>query len=336
MAIDNTRAPVITANTYGNDRLPDYPYDDTMDAGITGIREDLTAILDDVSPTETPFYSKCGKQKMSNTYIEWQTSELRDPEINAHVEGADSGAEFTPTVRLGNYSQIHKGGFRTSGTSGAVSIAGPSKREYAWQVLQRGKELKRDLETALLGTQARDPGSSITPRIMAGVGNWISTNVMGDATFPTVSDGTGTFAAGAGAPFDQVSFDTILEQIWEAGGQPDRVYLRADLMTAAVNALEGNNNQRNMVAVEKVTNSLVRYQTPWGTVTFVPSRHMPEGSIYILESDKWKVATLRGWKQEKLAKTGDSTHGHIVGEFSLMSINEKASGHMATYTKDAP
>ena len=212
MAIDNTAAPVITANTYGNDRLPDYPYDDTMDAGITGIREDLTNILDDISPTEVPFYSKCGKQKMSNTYIEWQTSELRDPEMNAHVEGADSGAEFTPTVRLGNYSQIHKGGFRCSGTSGAVSIAGPSKREYAWQVLQRGKELKRDLETALLGTQARDPGSSITPRIMAGA-------VTGSAPTQSVTLRSPlSLTAPVRSPlvlallFDQVSFDTILEQ----------------------------------------------------------------------------------------------------------------------------
>ena len=107
-------------------------------------------------------------------------------------------------------------------------------------------------------------------------------------------------------------------------------------MTAAVNAPEGNNNQRNMAAVEKVTNSLVRYQTPWGTVSFVPSRHMPEGSIYILESDKWKVATLRGLEARETCETGDSTHGHLVGEFSLMSINEAASGHMATYTKDVP
>ena len=333
MAIDTTQAPVITSNTYGKDlNRPGYTTDTN---GITGIREDLSSIISDISPTETPFFSKCGKQKVSNTYTEWQTSALRDAEINAHVEGADSSAEFTPTERVGNYTQIGKGGFRVSGTAQSVDTAGRSK-EYAYQVLQRGKELKRDLEVALLGTQARDPGSATTARLMAGVGSWISSNTIGDATFPTASDGTGTFAAGGGAVFNQADFDAILEQIWEAGGEPDRVYLRADLMSAAVAALEGNNNQRNTVQVEKVTNSLVRYQTPWGTVTFVPDRFMPEGSVYILDSDKWKVGTLRGWKQESLAKTGDSMHGHIVGEHTLICHNEKASGHMATYTKEAP
>lgn len=322
--------PVVTAHTYGEDlNRPGYsPEQD----GITGIREDLSDIISDISPTETPFFSKCGKEKVTNTYTEWQTSELRDAALNAHVEGADSGAEFTPTVRVGNYTQIGKGGFRVSGTAQSVNTAGRGK-EYAYQVLQRGKELKRDLEVALLGTQARNPGSTTDARVMAGVGSWLSSNTIGDATFPTSADGTGTFAPGAGAAFTQADFDTILQQIWEAGGNPDRVYLRADLMAAAVAELEGNNNARTENALTTVNNNLVRYQTPWGTVTFVPDRFMPEGSVYILDSSKWKVGTLRGWRQEKLAKTGDSIHGHIVGEHTLISHNEKASGHMATYTK---
>ena len=227
--------PVITSNTYGKDlNRPGYVADATD--GITGIREDLSSIISDISPTETPFFSKCAKQKVTNTYTEWQTSELRDAELNAHVEGADSGAEHTPTVRVGNYTQIGKGGFRVSGTADAVDTAGRAK-EYAFQVLQRGKELKRDLEVALLGTQARSPGSSTTARQMAGAGAWMTSNTVGDATFPTSGDGTGTFAAGSGAAFNQEDFDAILEQLWEAGGEPDRVYLRADLMAAAVATL---------------------------------------------------------------------------------------------------
>ena len=47
---------------------------------------------------------------------------------------------------------------------------------------------------------------------------------------PSSADGTGTFAAGSGADFNQADFDEILEEIWNAGGEPDRVYLRSDLM----------------------------------------------------------------------------------------------------------
>jgi len=324
-------APVITASTYGSDlNRPGYP-----DEGfVTGIREQLSDVISDISPTETPFYTKCGKESARNTYTEWQTTALEDAELNAHIEGADSGAEFNKTERIGNYTQIGKRGFRVSGTVQNVNTAGRNK-EYAYQALQKGKELKRDLEVALLGTQGKDAGSGSTPRIMCGVGGWISTNTVGSATFPTAGDGSGGFVAGTPADFNQAEFDELLETLWTAGGEPDRVYLRADLMSAAVAALEGNNNQRGTIVAseEKVINSMVRYQTPWGLLTFVPDRFMPEGSVYVLESKKWKVATLRGWKQEKLAKTGDSMHGHIVGEHTLVSHNEAASGHMATYTK---
>jgi hypothetical protein len=324
-------APVITASTYGSDAgRPGYPNENF----VTGIREDLSELLSDISPTETPFYTRCAKTSAKNTYVEWQTTTLQDAELNAHIEGADSGAEFNKTERVGNYTQIGKRGFRVSQTVQAVDTAARDK-EYAYQALQKGKELKRDLEVALLGAQGRDAGSGASPRVMCGVGGWISTNTAGDATFPTAGDGSGGFVAGTGAAFNQDDFDELLETLWTEGGQPDRVYLRADLMSAAVAALAGNNNQRGQIAAteEKVVNSMVRYQTPWGLLTFVPSRLMPAGSIYVVESNKWKVATLRGWKQQKLAQTGDSMHGHVVGEHTLISENEAASGHLATYTK---
>jgi hypothetical protein len=332
-AIDGSgnTAPVITASTYGSDlNRPGYPDENFT----TGIREQLSEIISDISPTETPFFTKCAKESAKNTFVEWQTTELQDAELNAHIEGADSGAEFNKTERIGNYCQIGKRGFRVSGTVQSVTTAGRNK-EFAYQALQKGKELKRDLEVALLGTQGRDAGSGATPRIMCGVGGWISTNTKGDAVFPTAPDGSGGFTAGTGAPFNQDDFDELLETLWSEGGSPDRVYCRADLMSAAVAALEGNNNSRaNIMATEeKVVNSMVRYQTPWGTLTFVPDRFMPSGSMYVVESKKWKVATLRGWRQEALAKTGDSMHGHIVGEHTLVSENEAASGHLATYTK---
>jgi len=312
--------------SYGSDlNRPGYP----DEGSITGIREQLSDIITDISPTETPFFTKCGKESASNTYVEWQTNELRAAKVEGEIEGADTGSEFNPTVRVGNYTRIGKQGFKVSGTATALNLAGRQK-EYAYQALQAGKELKRDLEMALLGTQARDPGSSSKARQLCGVGGWISTNTGGDATFPTDPDGSGGFIAGVGAAFDQADFDDLLQAIWEAGGEPDRVYLSADLMAKCVAGLEGNNNARTDNPLTTVNNNMVRYETPWGTITFVPDRFMPAGSIYVVDSSKWKVATLRGWKQEKLAKTGDSMHGQIVGEHTLVSLNEAASGHMAT------
>lgn len=317
--------------SYGGDlNRPGY----TDEGGITGIREQLNDIITDISPTETPFYTKCGKENATNTYVEWQTAELRAPSAAGEIEGDDTGSTFQPTVRVGNYTRIGKEGFKVSGTATALNLAARNK-EYAYQALQAGKALKRDLEMALLGTQGRDAGSTTKARQLCGVGGWISTNTVGAATFPTDSDGTGGFAAGTAAEFSQADFDAIMQSIWEEGGTPDRVYLSADLMSACVAVLEGNNNARNQQPVTKVSNNVVRYQTPFGEVSFVPDRFMPAGSVYVVDSSKWKVATLRGWSQTKLAKTGDSEHGQIVGEHTLMSLNEKASGHMATYAAEA-
>ena len=57
--------------------------------------------------------------------------------------------------------------------------------------------------------------------------------------------------------FNQEDFDDILQAIWTEGGEPDRVYLSADLMAKCVEVLEGNNNQRNQVSPTSVSNNVV-------------------------------------------------------------------------------
>ena len=47
---------------------------DSYDAN--GIREDLSDIITNVSPEESPFYSACKKTKARNTLHEWQTDSL--------------------------------------------------------------------------------------------------------------------------------------------------------------------------------------------------------------------------------------------------------------------
>ena len=80
---------------------------DTYDS--VGIREDLSDVIYNVDPSETPFYSKSAKTKAKNTLVEWQTQALRASAVNAHIEGdATSADAVTPTVRLGASTQIFK------------------------------------------------------------------------------------------------------------------------------------------------------------------------------------------------------------------------------------
>ena len=298
-----------------------------------GIREDLADFIDDVSPEETPFYSRCAKVSASNTFTEWQTDALRSSAVNAHIEGDDTVAEArTATTRLGNYCQIFKNAVTMPGTDVGLNKAGRGK-EMAYHVVRVAKEQKLDIEKALFANQARAAGSDVSPRYLAGVPAWLTTNTdfqsgssgadpTGDGTDARTDDGTPT-------AFSQTKFDTVMQAIWESGGRPDTVYLSAFQMNVAL-GFTGMNNQRSTIAASRGQNMVVNdmdvYVTPWGTVNFQLARENRSRDVFIMQSDKWAVANLRAMKNEPLAKTGDNEKRQVLCELSLVSRNEKASG----------
>ena len=53
-----------------------------------GVREDLSDVIYDISPTDTPIMSSIGKSKATNTLHEWQTDSLAAASTtNALIEG---------------------------------------------------------------------------------------------------------------------------------------------------------------------------------------------------------------------------------------------------------
>jgi len=302
---------------------------DSYDA--VGIREDLSNIIYDVSPEDTPFYSKAKKVKATNTYHEWQTDALRSSAANAHIEGDDTTANArTATVRRGNYTQIFKNAVIIPDTDKGLNKAGRAS-EIAYQMLKTAKEQKLDIEKALFDNNARVAGDGSTARELAGAPAWLITNTdfgdnegadpTGDGT-DARTDETTTLQA-----FDQTRFDGVMQSIWEAGGKPDTVYLSAFQMNKAL-AFTGNNNQRSAVQAGdmKVVKSLDVYVTPWGTIEFLPSRENRSRDVFIMQDDMWSVAVLRGTSNTELAKTGDNTKRQVVTELTLVCNNEKAHG----------
>lgn len=306
---------------------------DSYDA--VGIREDLQDVIYDVSPEETPFYTSCAKVKASSTYHEWQTDALRASTTNAHIEGDDTVAEArTATTRLGNYTQIFKNAVVIPGTDAGLNKAGRGK-EMAYQVMKIAKEQKLDIEAALFANNARAAGNSTTARELAGAPAWIFTNTdfSADGT-PTGADPTGDGSDArtddsTPVAFSQTRFDGVMQSIWENGGRPDTVYLSAFQMNVAL-GFTGMNNQRSTVTATRSSNMVVRdfdlYVTPWGNVTFVPTRENRSRDVFIMQSDMWAVGIQRGTRNEALAKTGDNEKRQVVTELTLICKNEKASG----------
>ena len=302
---------------------------DTYDS--VGIREDLSNVIHNISPEETPFYSKAAKKAAKNTLVEWQTDSLRASAANAHIEGDATTAEArAATTRLGNYTQIFKNAVVVSDSDDNVDNAGRAK-EIAYQTLKIAKEQKLDIEKALFANNARAAGNSTTARELAGAPAWLTTNtVAGVGGADPTGDGTDARTDGTQAAFSQDNFDTVMQSIWVAGGKPDTVYLSAFQMNVAL-GFTGNNNQRSSVQAgdERVVKSLAVYVTPWGSVEFMPSRENRSRDVFIMQDNMWEVASLRGTKNVALAKTGDNTTRQVVTELTLCAKNEAANGIIA-------
>lgn len=302
---------------------------DSYDA--VGIKEDLKDVIYNISPEETPFYTKSGKTTARNTLHEWQTDSLRASAANAHVEGDATTAEArSATTRLGSYTQIFKNAVVVADTDEGLDKAGRAK-EIAYQVLKIAKEQKLDIERALFDNNARVAGNSTTARELAGAPAWLTSNTdfganegadpTGDGT-DARTDETTTLIA-----FSQDRFDGVMQSIWENGGNPDTVYLSAFQMNKAL-GFTGNNNQRSAVQAgdERVIKSLAVYVTPWGTVQFMPSRENRSRDVFVMQDSMWEIATLRPTKNVALAKTGDNTTRQVVTELTLVCKNEAANG----------
>lgn len=302
-----------------------------------GIREDLSNVIYNVSPEETPFYSKAKKTSAKNTLVEWQTDSLRASAANAHIEGdATAGEARSATTRLGNYTQIFKNAVVVPDTDEGLDKAGRAK-EVAYQTLKIAKEQKLDIEKALFDNNARVAGSATAARELAGAPSWLITNTDFGANEGADATGDGTDArtdeTTAVTAFSQAKFDGVMQSIWEEGGKPDTVYLSAFQMNKAL-GFTGNNNQRSAVQAgdERVIKSLAVYVTPWGTVEFMPSRENRSRDVFIMQDNMWEVAVLRPTKNVALAKTGDNTTRQVVTELTLCAKNEKANGMIADNT----
>ena len=75
-----------------------------------GIREELSNVIANISPEETPFQSNVGSESVSNAFFEWQTDSLAATATTAVISGDDVASfdSTAATVRLGNYTHIRR------------------------------------------------------------------------------------------------------------------------------------------------------------------------------------------------------------------------------------
>jgi hypothetical protein len=292
-----------------------------------GNREDLSDVIYRIDPTDTPFMSGVDKAKATAVNHEWQTQALAAVDTdNAVLEGDDATTDaVTPTVRIGNICQISDKVARVSGTQEAVKHAGRGS-EMAHQEMLKGLELKRDMESILLGNQAKVAGDTTTARRLSSILSWIKTNQSAAGSAPATA-GTNSRTDGTQRAFTEAQLKAVLAAIWTSGGKPDLIMAGA-FNKQTFSTFTGRATPTEDTKSKKIVASVDAYESDFGTVKVVANRFQRSRDVLVLEMDKWAVAYLPGRKMVSipLAITGDSRRRQILSEYTLEARNEKASG----------
>ena len=306
----------------------------TFDA--KGIREELSNVISNISPEETPFQSNVGSESISNTFFEWQTDSLAATDQTAVINGDDVGSfdATSATTRLGNYTHIRRRTLIVADNLEAVDKAGRDN-EVAYQLAKRGKELKRDIEAVLTANNARVAGNTSTAPETAGLGAWIASNEsVGTGGSAPTGDGTDARTDGTQRAISEAMLKDVMQQTWSAGGNPS-VLMVGPFNKQAVSAFTGIAAQRYQAPSEGPTTIIGAadiYQSDFGAVTVVPNRFQRDRDAFVLDPEYASVCYLRTIQQVELAKTGDAEKRMIIAEFGLKVMNEAAHGIIADLT----
>lgn len=278
-----------------------------------GKKEDVSDIITDITPTDTPFFSMIRSEKVSARTFSWLEDSLAAAANNAAVEGADATmATLTDATERTNNTQILTKAFQVSATSDAIATYGRAK-ETAYQLGKALKEIKRDLERAYVGVDnAAATGSSSVAREMASATQMISTSV--DA------------GANATDALTEAKLLELGEDCFNNGSDPSVFMIKpADAQIVAGFAASSGRN-REFAQGRTLVNVIDLFVSPYGEYKVVLNRHQLTTHAFLIDPAMWRSSVLRPFSRTLLSSAGDSEKHFVVGEYSLKHMNFSADG----------
>ena len=303
----------------------------TFDA--KGIREDLSNVITNIAPEETPYMSNIGRESVSNSLYEWQTDTLAAAAANKQLEGDDitSFDSVTATVRMQNYAQISRKTIVLSATEEVVNKAG-RRSELAYQIAKRGSELKRDQEFTMLNGAVAAAGNTTTARGTASLGAFIKTNVDmrtngANPSYTTLPNSART--DGNVRTFTETILKNVIQQVWTSGGTP-KILMTGPVNKQRVSGFSGIASSRFNIdggaRPATIIGAADIYVSDFGNVQVVPNRFQRERDAWVLDPEYAKMTTLRPYQQIELAKTGDAEKRMLIVEWGHKVLAENAHG----------
>ena len=284
-----------------------------------GNKEDVSDIITNISPSDTPLYSRIGKTTARQVTHEWLEDELGQAGENMQPEGY---TYFTmnaqPRTRLNNYTQIMHRGIQVTDTQEVVLKYG-LRSEMAYQMAKALNELAFDCEKAIIEQDTKTlgrwpvPQNNVTPadiRHFGGLPYWIVTNVFNNAGTPRA------------LTFDLIN--TALEQVWTGGGKPSILLMSPRNKRVVSTFTAGSTKYMDGNKTKRLTNMISVLETDFGTLQCLTDRFMPNDIVYGLSPEYIKKAFLRNFKTGDIPKINDMGRRMVNGEWTLEMRAEKA------------
>lgn len=299
-------------------------------ANDIGVREDLSDLISNISPTETPFQSNAGtRPRAKQTFYEWQIDSLAAVDTgNAQNDGNDytSFTAVTPTSRVGNYTQISALDFLISGTVQAVDAAG-RKSEIAYQLAKNAKVFKRNIEATCL---ERNTGASNSdPRNTAVLLSYVRTNTVkgvggADPAAPSPAY-SGNRTDGTQVAFTETILKTGIVSAYTTGMKIDgSTLMLGPTQKGVFSAFNGIATKFKDIpkGMATIVGAADVYVSDFGEIAVVPNRFQRNRDAWLLDWDLIGLKDLRPYSVIELAKTGDADKRLLLREWSLQVDNE--------------
>lgn len=332
---------------------------------VVGTREELSDVIYNLDPFETPIMNSIGKGSCGQKFYEWQVDKLMEGKDSSVPEGHTFDTQDADvTDRMGSTVQINERGFGTTGTMEATKTAGRGS-EMAYQMAKVAKALKLDMELALAGghqqqvrTGQAGTGNGVgTKRKTASVSSFMSQNVIhvdsakastlsGDTKLPTtgLTDGQGVWAENAGAATKTITEQHLQELLTgiytKTGRSPNTLIVDPITKNLVSNTFVGRSTERSMSDKDKTVQSVVDvYVSDFGTLRVMPARQIGKnltkgGMAFALDTSMWEIKYLRPFNTYTLPKTGDYERKALNVEWGLSCKNEISSGMLLDFKKD--
>jgi hypothetical protein len=300
------------------------------------IREDLMDKIWDISNVPLPLTNMIGKGTAQQEFEEWTTDQLAAPNIaNKQVDGKDLDTvnDARTGARLGNHCQISVKVVQVSSRADSSDTVG-STRELAYQVSQRQKELRRDVEAISLTGQGSiaDDGSAVAGQT-AGIPAFLNTNANMGATGAVPGFQTGTklitaITQGTKRALTETMVRDMCQQVYQLGGNPS-IFMSVPGVVRKFSEYCFTSSARIATMMEDVgtgesastaKGAVNVFVTDFGvTLDLIPNRIMQDvatkvANVLILDPPTLGMDYLRGYQVEPLAKKG-------LSEIRMMSVD---------------